>query len=60
MKKKYQITNEEFTAIQEALERVLALWHYSNIESNNGKGRCQVMSKETFFESLRREFIINE
>ena len=58
MKKIFQITPEEFTAIQTAIENVLNLCHYDFIEANDEDGSATAMSKETFFESLKREFEI--
>ena len=61
MKKIFQITPEEFTAIQTAIENVLRLWEYDCIEANTedkGGKWATSMSKETFFESLKREFEI--
>ena len=58
MKKKYLIINEEFEAIKEAISEVLNLWNYDFIEANNEDGTERSMSKETFFKSLKSEFII--
>lgn len=59
MRKKYIITEEEFGAIKEAIEAQLDLFAYKFIEANDGHGRATSMSKETFFEGLRGQFIIN-
>ena len=58
MKKRYTITEEEFGAIQEAVTEALDLWAYDFIEASNKSGSAMSMSKETFFESLRKQFII--
>jgi len=58
MKKLYQITEEEFNIIKEAIENTLSLWQYDFIEANDGNGRATSMSKETFFNGLKTEFII--
>lgn len=59
MKKKYQITEEEFEAIKEAIGSVLGLWAYPLLEANDGNDSARAMPKEVFFEGLRAEFIIN-
>lgn len=56
MKKKYDITEEEFGAIKTAIENVLQLWHYDFIEANSENKDSTSMSKETFFDSLKMEF----
>jgi hypothetical protein len=58
MKKKYEITEEEFNAIKEAISEVLQLWHHDCIEADNERQDSISMSKETFFEMLKGEFII--
>jgi hypothetical protein len=57
MKKIYKITEEEFAAIKDAIEAVLSR-DYEFVTANNGEGRGTSMSKETFFEHLWEEFII--
>ena len=59
MRKKYEITEEEFTAISEAVRDVLQLWHYDLIEAQNESGASIGMSVETFFKNLRTQFIIH-
>jgi len=58
MKKKYQITEEEFEAITKAVENVLQLWQYDLINVSNDNDNSLGMSKETFFDQLKDEFII--
>ena len=58
MKKEWSITEEEFEAIKQAIESVLDLWHYDFIGAENEDGSGTSMSKETFFDSLEREFKI--
>jgi hypothetical protein len=58
MKKKYEITEEEFNAIKEAITETLQLWQHDCIEANTESGRSISMSKETFFRQLKGEFII--
>lgn len=58
MKKKYIITEEEFEVIKEAISKVLEFWQYETIEAKSENGRSMLMSDETFFENLKREFII--
>ena len=58
MQKKYFITEEEFTAIQTAIENVLGLWQYDIIIAEDENESQRSMSKQTFFESLKREFEI--
>ena len=58
MKKKYQITEEEYQVIKEAIIEVLSLWNYEYIEASDETGRSISMNKEVFFDSLKREFII--
>lgn len=58
MKKRYEITTEEFEAIKETIEKVLNLWHYDFISADDGMGSGISMSKEQFFEALKGEFII--
>lgn len=60
MTKKWQITKEEFSAIQHAIESVLNLWQYEFIKAENEYDSSQSMSKETFFEALKREFLVEE
>jgi hypothetical protein len=57
MQKKYEITEEEFNAIKEAIEDTLSLWQHDTIEAL-GEHSSTSMSKETFFEQLRGKFII--
>lgn len=57
---KYLITEEEFEAISKAIEDTLDLWGYDFIEVNDGNGRASSMSKETFFKSLKNQFIVME
>lgn len=59
MKKKFELSEEEFSAIQEAISNTLSLWNYDFIEGNDGNESAMSMSKETFWKSLRDEFIIN-
>ena len=59
MKKKYHITEEEFEAIEDAVEDTLNLWAYGFIEVNNGHGSAMSMSKDTFFKSLKDRFVVN-
>ena len=58
MNKEWSITEEEFDAIKQAVESVLGLWNYDFIEANDGFKNATSMSKETFFDSLKREFKI--
>lgn len=58
MTKKYIITEEEFEAIKKAIENELQLWQYNIISASNKSGHELGMNKKTFFEGLRREFII--
>ena len=58
MNKKYHITEEEFTAIKEAISSTLDLYAYDFIQANDSEGRATSMSKETFFESLKTEFVV--
>ena len=60
MKKKYQLTSEEFQAIQEVIGDVLHLWHYQFIEAKDENEGAIAMSKEIFFNALKGEFIIKE
>jgi hypothetical protein len=59
MKKTWKITEEEFEAIKEAITSTLSLWQYDFIEASTEDGRSTSMSVETFFDSLKREFLIN-
>ena len=52
MKKKFIITTEEFEAIKEAVSSALRL-------TDKGRGDIS-MSKKEFFESLEKEFIIED
>jgi len=58
MQKKYQITEEEFDAIKSAIEETLNLEQYSFVGATDTNGRAISMSKETFFERLKGQFII--
>lgn len=59
MKKKFIITTEEFEAIEQAIESVLQLWHYDFITvKTDYDGGEMHLSKKTFFDSLKNEFII--
>lgn len=62
MKKRYQITEEEFAVIKETISKVLNLHQYDGIkaEALDDSGASMAMSAETFFKSLRDEFIIDE
>ena len=62
MRKKYIITQEEFEAIKEAIKNALELWNYSIIEAHDSIEPLSgiSMKKETFFELLKREFIIED
>lgn len=58
MLKKYIISEEEFEAIKNAIENRLHLWQYDFISASNEHGSEISMSKDTFFEGLKGEFII--
>lgn len=58
MKKHWEITTEEFEALKEAITDVLGLWNYDFIEASNEDGHSTSMSKETFFDALKSDFII--
>jgi hypothetical protein len=60
MKKKYIITKEEWSAIKEAIEKTLELWHYNSIEASDEDEHAISMSKETFFNGLKSKFIIEK
>lgn len=59
MKKKFEISEEEFFAIKEVIVRILSLWNYDIIQATNHDGSKMSMSVETFFNALRDEFLIN-
>lgn len=59
MEKEWKITKEEFEAIKEAIGSVLGLYQYEFISASNQEGRETSMSIETFFETLKGEFLIN-
>ena len=58
MKKLYQITEEEFEAIKKAIEETLHLWNYDSISASDEDESSISMSKEKFFEQLKKEFIV--
>lgn len=58
MNKQWKLTEEEFKAIKEAITSVLNLWHYEFISASNQEKHEISMSIETFFNALKREFII--
>jgi len=58
MKKLYQITEEEFEAIKKAIEETLHLWNYDFISASDEDEASISMSKEKFFEQLKKEFIV--
>ena len=58
MQKLFKVTEEEMKAIEKAVSDSLNLWNYDFIEANDGNGSGTSMSKESFFENLRSEFII--
>lgn len=58
MKKKFELTEEEFEAITEAITSVLSLWNYDIIEVTDRDKFSMAMHKDTFFQALRDEFII--
>lgn len=58
MTKKYIITEEEFEAIKKAIENRLMLYQYDFVSASSEHGDEISMSKETFFEGLKGEFII--
>lgn len=57
MTKRFEITEEEFEAIKEAIRSFLQLWQYDSLEVSNGITSMS-MSVKTFFEGLKREFVI--
>lgn len=59
MKKRWEVTKEEFEAIEEAITAVLSLWQYEMISASDESGRSTGMSKKTFFETLKGKFIIS-
>lgn len=58
MLKKYIITEEEFEAIKKAIENQLHLWQYDIITASDENRHEISMSKDTFFEGLKGEFIV--
>jgi hypothetical protein len=59
MQKQYKITEEEFEAIKEAISNTLNLWSYDIVvASDYDDTRSTSMNKETFFNTLKSEFII--
>ena len=62
MIKKYQLTEEEFKAIEEAIESVLGYCHSWNekdiMECMQDSGHSVSMNVKTFLEALKSRFII--
>lgn len=60
MKKRYEITTEEFEVIKEAISKVLDLHSNDCVSAETYEGGGTSMSKETFFEMLKLNFIIKD
>ena len=60
MTKKYIATKEEYEAIKEIIEDIFQLWYHDFISADNGHGASISMSKETFFEQLKRSLGVEE
>lgn len=58
MKKRYQISQEEFEMIKDIISEVLELCFYNSITVEDNIGHRMSMRKETFFETLKNRFII--